>query len=159
MKIILDQLADYELWANTRSVQRLQRENDEVLDRHIPSSFPSLRTTLLHIRDAENAWYARLTGVPVVWPADPERAIDNLLEYTVKLRELVKGYGQRDLETTCIYSDLKGNEHRQTRWQMLLHCFNHSTQHRGQVITMMRALGLDDIPANDLIVYQRSLLK
>jgi uncharacterized damage-inducible protein DinB len=38
-----------------------------------------------------------------------------------------------------------------------LHCFNHSTQHRGQLITMMRTLGLDRIPATDLIVYQRSL--
>jgi uncharacterized damage-inducible protein DinB len=38
---------------------------------------------------------------------------------------------------------------------MLLHCFNHSTQHRGQVITMMRTVGLVDIPANDLVVFQR----
>lgn len=159
MKIILDQLADYELWANTRFVQRLQRESDEVLDRQVPSSFPSLRATLLHIRDAENAWCARLIGVPVVWPASPQRAIDNLLKYTVQIRDLVKEYGEADLESTCIYHDLKGNEHRQTRWQMVLHCFNHSTQHRGQVITMMRTLGLDDIPANDLIVYQRSLPK
>ncbi len=159
MKIIVDQLADYELWANTRFVQRLQPENDDVLDRNVPSSFPSLRATLLHIRDAENAWYARLTGVPVVWPASPEREIGDLLTYTAQLHDLVKGYSAGDLEGTCIYHDLKGNEHRQGRWQMLMHCFNHSTQHRGQLITMMRALGLDHIPANDLIVYQRSLLK
>ena len=159
MKSILDQLADYELWANTRFVHRLQRETDAVLDRNVPSSFPSLRATVLHIRDAENAWYARLTGVPVVWPAEPERAIDNLLKYTVQLRGLVVGYSLSDLEGTCTYHDLKGNEYRQSRWQMLLHCFNHSTQHRGQLITMMRALGLDEVPANDLIVYQRSLPK
>ncbi len=159
MKIILDQLANYELWANTRFVQRLQRESDEVLDQHIPSSFPSLRATLLHIRDAENAWYRRLTNTPMTWPAEADRSIDNLLKYTVQLHDLVKGYGPSDLESICIYHDLKGNEHRQTRWQMLLHCFNHSTQHRGQLITMMRTLGLTDIPANDLVVYQRSLPK
>lgn len=159
MKIILDQLADYELWANTRFVQRLQREADEVLDRNVPSSFPSLRTTILHIRDAENAWYRRLTNTPMTWPAEADRSIDNLLKYTAQLRDLVKGYGETDLGITCIYHDLKGNEHRQARWQMLLHCFNHSTQHRGQLITMMRTLGLEDIPANDLVVYQRSLPK
>lgn len=159
MKIILDQLADYELWANTRFVQRLQREADEVLDRNVPSSFPSLRTTILHIRDAENAWYRRLTNTPMTWPAEADRSIDNLLKYTVQLRDLVKGYGENDLGSTCIYHDLKGNEHRQARWQMLLHCFNHSTQHRGQLITMIRTLGLEDIPANDLVVYQRSLPK
>ncbi len=159
MKIILDQLADYELWANTRFVQRLQREADEVLDRNVPSSFPSLRTTILHIRDAENAWYRRLTNTPMTWPAEADRSIDNLLKYTAQLRDLVKGYGETDLGITCIYHDLKGNEHRQARWQMLLHCFNHSTQHRGQLITMIRTLGLEDIPANDLVVYQRSLPK
>lgn len=159
MKIILDQLADYELWANTRFVQRLQREADEVLDRNVPSSFPSLRTTILHIRDAENAWYRRLTNTPMTWPAEADRSVDNLLKYTAQLRDLVKGYGETDLGITCIYHDLKGNEHRQARWQMLLHCFNHSTQHRGQLITMMRTLGLDEIPANDLVVYQRSLPK
>jgi uncharacterized damage-inducible protein DinB len=53
------------------------------------------------------------------------------------------------------YPDLRGNLHRQPVWQLLLHCFNHSTQHRGQVITLMRTLGLGDIPANDLVVFQR----
>ncbi|MBL7940998.1 MAG: DinB family protein [Flavobacteriales bacterium] len=159
MKIILDQLADYGLWANTRFVQRLQREADEVLDRNVPSSFPSLRSTLLHIRDAENAWHARLRGVPVIWPASPERAIEDLLKYTLQLRDLARSYDDADLGSTVLYHDLRGNEHRQTRWHMLLHCFNHSTQHRGQLITMMRALGLEDIPANDLVVFQRSLPK
>jgi uncharacterized damage-inducible protein DinB len=45
----------------------------------------------------------------------------------------------------------------QPAWQLILHCLNHSTQHRGQLISQMRALGMEDIPANDLVVYQRTL--
>jgi uncharacterized damage-inducible protein DinB len=45
--------------------------------------------------------------------------------------------------------------HRQQRWQILMHCFNHSSYHRGQLVTMMRQLDLTDIPAMDLVVFQR----
>ena len=159
IKSLIDHYADYDRWANIRSIDRLKRETDEMLDRPIPSSFPSLRATILHIRDAENAWYCRLTHTSMTWPAEADRSVDNLLKYTIRLRDLVHGYTDVDLQGMVTYHDLKGNPHVQARWQLLMHCFNHSTQHRGQLITMMRTLGLDDIPANDLIVYQRSLLK
>lgn len=159
IKIVLDHYADYDRWANTRMLDRLQREIDEVLDRPVPSSFPSLRNTILHIRDAENAWFRRLTNAPMTWPAEADRSIGTLLKYTEGLNELVHSYSELDLEGTVIYHDLRGNPHAQPRWHMLMHCFNHSTQHRGQIITMMRMLGLDEIPANDLVVYQRSLPK
>jgi uncharacterized damage-inducible protein DinB len=38
---------------------------------------------------------------------------------------------------------------------MLLHLFNHNTYHRGQLVTMLRQLGMDKIPATDFIVWSR----
>ena len=32
-------------------------------------------------------------------------------------------------------------------WQMIMHCMNHSTYHRGQIITMLRELRIATIPA------------
>lgn len=152
---LLREYAAYDQWANERFVQRLARETDAMLDRPVSSSFPSLRATLLHIRDAENAWLCRLTGAPVQWPAEASKDIHTWLPYTRRLRAYVEGLNDADLNTECTYHDLRGNAHKQVRWRMLMHCFNHSTQHRGQLITMMRALGLDDIPANDLVRFQR----
>ena len=157
IKPLLDQYADYDLWANTRFVQRLQREPEEVLDRHVPSSFPSLRATILHIRDAENAWFCRLSGTVAAWPAEAATDIGGLLKYTARLRDLVHSMDMASLLADRTYKDLRGNQHRQPAWPMLMHCFNHSTQHRGQLITLMRALQLDEIPANDLVAYQRTL--
>jgi len=159
IKHLLDQYADYDLWANTRFVQRLQREPAEVLDRAVPSSFPSLRATLLHIRDAENAWFCRLTGAKTTWPAEADSAIDGLLRYSARLHDLVHGMDEAALNSDHTYLDLKGNAHTQRAWPMLMHCFNHSTQHRGQVITLMRILALEQIPANDMVIHQRSLPK
>lgn len=158
IKPLLVQLAAYTLWANTRSVDRLKEESDAVLDRAVSSSFPTLRATILHIRDAECAWTHRLQGInPVPWPAEESTEVASLLTHTARLRDLVAGTDEGWLEGRAVYHDLRGNRHEQPRWQMLLHCFNHGTQHRGQLITMMRALGLDRIPPNDLVVYQRSL--
>lgn len=157
-KPILDQLAGYTLWANTRFVERLKRESDELLDHPVSSSFPSIRATLLHIRDAENAWTYRLLGnSPVPWPAEEDRSIASLLKFTQRLSDLVLAADEAWFDGVADYKDLRGNVHQQVRWQMLLHCFNHGTQHRGQLITMMRTLGLQDIPGNDLVLYQRSL--
>lgn len=158
LKLIIDQYAGYTRWANTRFVERLQRETAERLDQHTPSSFPSLRATVLHIRDAENAWLHRLQGLsPVPWPAEEDRSIQTLLPYTTGLHDLVLAADEGWLAATVAYHDLRGNRHDQPRWQMVLHAFNHGTQHRGQLITMMRALNMAEIPANDLIAYQRTL--
>ena len=46
--------ADYDQWANARLVERLMREPAAVLDAPVKSSFPSLRDTLMHIRNAEH---------------------------------------------------------------------------------------------------------
>ncbi|MGZ3851281.1 MAG: DinB family protein [Flavisolibacter sp.] len=38
---------------------------------------------------------------------------------------------------------------------MLLHAFNHGTYHRGQLVNMLRQLGVDKIPGTDFIAWSR----
>jgi uncharacterized damage-inducible protein DinB len=154
--LILHELAAYTQWANRRFLDRLTREPDAVLDAHAPSSFPSLRETLLHIRNAECAWTCRLVGEPVRWPAEASVDIGTLAAHTHRLHALVTGMDDAALQEARTYLDRQGNGYHSVVWRMLLHCFNHSTQHRGQLITQMRQLGLDEVPANDLVVFQRS---
>jgi uncharacterized damage-inducible protein DinB len=159
LRTVIDHYAAYDLWANTLFVRRLDTEPDDLLDREVPSSFPSLRKTLMHIRDAEAAWYSRVTGKEQRWPADDDNGVGNLLTHCTRLRDHVATMDQAALDKRVAYHDLKGNPHHQVAWQMLMHCFNHSTYHRGQLVTMMRLLGMDDVPHSDLVLYQRSLKK
>ncbi len=154
---LLRHLAAYDLWANSRYVDRLQHEDDDTLDREVASSFPSLRATMLHIRDAEHTWLCRITGQKNSWPAEASMELATVLAHCRSLHDHVHQMTDEELETGISYSDLRGNVHQQPAWQLLMHCFNHSTQHRGQLITMMRSLGLAQIPANDLVAYQRTL--
>jgi uncharacterized damage-inducible protein DinB len=158
MKQLIDHFAAYDSWANARFVDRLLQEPDEVLDRQVPGSFPSLRATLLHIRDAEHVWYCRLTGTRHSWPASADMDLRSVLAHGQLFHDHVLGLDEEALEVVHDYTDLKGNVHRQPAWQMIMHCCNHSTQHRGQLITMMRTLELSRIPANDMVVFQRSLV-
>jgi uncharacterized damage-inducible protein DinB len=80
-----------------------------------------------------------------------------LLKYAVRLHDRVLGMDEAALLTVKNYKDLRGNPHAQPAWQMIMHALNHGTYHRGQVVTMMRVLELEDVPNSDLVRYQRSL--
>jgi uncharacterized damage-inducible protein DinB len=61
---------------------------------------------------------------------------------------------EHDTQRIVTYKDLKGNEYSQPLWQMMQHLVNHSTYHRGQVVTMLRQLGAKPI-GMDLVVFYR----
>lgn len=157
LQYLIHHYAAYDLWASTRIADRLSREPEHVLDAPVKSSFPSLRSTLMHVRNAEAAWFQRMSGIPQVWPAAPNEALPTFLEHVRVMCTYARSLSSDDLLATATYKDLKGNSHTTPRWQALMHCFNHGSYHRGQLVTMMRQLALDDIPAMDLIVYQRQL--
>lgn len=159
MKALIQHYVAYGLWADTRFVERLQQEQDAVLDEPVPSSFPSLRATLLHIRNAEHTWWGRITGNATKWPVEADNSLRTVLVHSTRFSETVMQFEEGRFQKMRQYKDLHGNTHEQPVWQMVLHCVNHSTQHRGQLITMMRFLGLKDIPANDLVVFQRLMNK
>lgn len=154
---VIHHYASYDLWANTRIAERLSREPDSVLDVPVKSSFPSLRATLMHIRNAHNAWFQRLSGVPQTWPAEPGEAFASFLKHVHVMNGYALSLSADELLAEVLYRDLKGNQHMSLRWEALMHAFNHATYHRGQLITMMRESGLEEVPGTDLIQYQRSL--
>ena len=156
---LISHYAAYDIWANTRIADRLSREPENVLDAPVKSSFPSLRATLIHMRNAEAAWFQRMSGMPQVWPAEPSDHFSTFLKHVTVMHDYACSLKAADLLADASYKDLKGNVHTSPRWQALMHCFNHGTYHRGQIVTIMRRLGLEEIPAMDLIVFQRLLAK
>lgn len=154
-RTIISHYAAYDLWANTRIAERLVREPESMLDAPVKSSFPSLRATIMHMRNAEAAWFQRMSGIPQVWPAEPSEDLSTFLKHVRVMCDYARSLPTEELLATASYMDLKGNTHTTPRWQALMHCFNHGTYHRGQLVTMMRVLGLEEIPAMDLVVFQR----
>jgi uncharacterized damage-inducible protein DinB len=131
------------------------------MEREVPSSFPNIKHTLLHIWGAEKIWMERLQQVPLepfltqVFTGTTEEVFDGLMNNSRVFMEFIQAQDSGFFQEICDFRLLNGTEDRRARTEMLLHCFQHSTYHRGQIITMARVLGLTDPPSTDYIKYVR----
>ena len=161
LKAHLVKYAIYNHWANERLLHCCSQLDNPLLDQEIKSSFPSIRKTVFHIWDAECIWHKRLLGEFLrQWPSKsfkgelPE-AIKSLLATDQDLIEFLKGKDEEFFTSSLTYHNLEGKEFKTPICDILLHVFNHSTYHRGQLVTMLREVGYTDLKSTDFITFVR----
>jgi len=158
---LLKNYAAFNLWANRRLVEWIQKYPVELKERETPSSFPSLKLTLLHIWSAEKVWMERLQQVPpelflaLTFTGSSEEVCAGLLQNSAVLANYIEAQEQSYFDEVCDFRRLDGTEDRRERSEMLLHCVQHSTYHRGQLVTMGRAVGLIHPPKTDYMAFGR----
>jgi len=151
----------YNLWANTITVEWLKTKPLERMTREVPSSFPSLKDTLLHIWGAEKVWLERLQQLPPepflsqTFDGSPTDIFEGILKMSEKFNAYVQALPDAAFHEICHFRLLNGTEDSRPRSFMIHHCINHSTYHRGQIVTIARNLELTDPPATDYIRYVR----
>lgn len=156
-------IARYNLWANEQLSAALHTLNDASFHKDIPSSFPSIIKTVAHLHGAEGVWHQRLEKVTTtVFYSLPENAegkdeVDKWLNISRGLTDLVLSYNESHLVETLQYRRFDGTVQGSPRWQMIQHAVNHSTYHRGQLITMLRQVGSTTIPNTDMISFYRTM--
>jgi uncharacterized damage-inducible protein DinB len=162
MKELIVSYASYNYWANQELTKRILGLSAEQQEEEVKSSFTSLKTTIIHMWDAESAWWQRLKlleniVVPSLTfhPTTPE-AINGLLQQSRDWMEWVQQATVPQLEHVFAYQNSRKEHFKQPTWQMLLHVFNHGTFHRGQLVTILRQLGEEKIPQTDYIHYSRT---
>jgi len=157
-KILMDYVA-YNRWANQRLLEPSQ-EDDLILP--IQSSFPSLAQTWLHIWDAEVLWLSRLSGISLASLPSKSKNFqaDNIAQLIAdqdqKWLDWITEKDDAMLSKNYKYTTITGKEYEQVIWETVLHCMNHSTYHRGQVVTIMHQIGLKNIVPTDFVFYKRS---
>lgn len=159
MKELLLKYVNYNHWANSRIAEVLRNIPEELLDQQLKSSFPSIRKTVHHIWDAEITWLARLKGEPVSWPPTAgfiNPAITGFVQASENFRLFAESKNDAYFGSACTYSNTKGDQFTNPVGYIIMHCMNHSTFHRGQIITMLHEVGRNTgLPATDLIAYVR----
>ena len=80
---------------------------------------------------------------------------NGLLSQSKQYEDWVNNASELSLEHVFQYQNSKRESFKQPVYQVLLHVFNHSTYHRGQLVTMLRNLGVEKIPQTDFIVWSR----
>lgn len=162
MKELLGRMASYNAWANKRLVELMLTLPEENCTREIASSFPGLLRTVLHMWDAEAVWWQRLRlQEHVIWPgAGFSGGFADAAEGLLRQSQIWEDWARRasviSLEHVIQYQNSKRETFKIQTAQMLQHVFNHSTYHRGQLVTMLRQLGADKIPATDYFLWSRT---
>ena len=137
---------------------------DSEFDQTIISSFPSIKKTLLHIWDAQVIWYKRLNGDSLDYfpsrdfKGGKDQALNLLESQSKEFADFVHQNKADWFQQDILFSDTRGNSYTTKAWEILHHCMNHSTYHRGQLITMFRQLEHSSAPRTDYIWYLRSKL-
>jgi uncharacterized damage-inducible protein DinB len=161
MKELLFQYSAYNIWANQLLLDVINQLPEEKQTQEVPSSFNSLLKTILHMWDAESIWWQRMKlSERVERPSESftggmKEATASMLQQNRQWHEWVAAAQEHMLQHTFQYQTTKRELFKQPVFQMLLHVFNHGTYHRGQLVNMLRQLGVEKIPSTDFIAWAR----
>ena len=146
-------------WAIETIIAWLRTKPADALDQEIASSFPGIRATLVHIWDTERFWLS-------VIRQEPAPVSFRMTGFDGTLEEVFQGIQETSGEFAAFVRDLSEEEvceivtfdtpwvsGSKTRYEFIQHCMNHSTYHRGQVITMGHHVGFHDAPMTDFSFY------
>lgn len=161
MKELLSQLAAYNAWANQKIMESILALSEEKQRQEIPSSFKSLFATALHMWNAESIWWQRMklqeriVGPQENFNGNMKDVVNGLLQQNLQWQDWINNATDPALEHVFQYYNSKKEYFKQPVYQMLLHVFNHGTYHRGQLVNMLRQLGVEKIPPTDFVVWSR----
>lgn len=165
MKHLFEQYAAYNVWANHKIIFTIEQLDPGLWYQQTPSSFDSLFKTILHTWDAESAWWQRMhlhenIIVPsrIFEPAFKD-ACNGWLHQSMQWENYIRSddFNEAVIGSKVVYKNSRGDAFQQPVSEILLHVFNHSTYHRGQLITMLHALGVTNFPATDFIIWCRTV--
>jgi uncharacterized damage-inducible protein DinB len=154
------ELFAYNAWANRLIFDAVAKLPDEQYHRDLKSSHGGIHGTLAHIVWAEHLWLNRWLKKPnpeVAQGKDlhtPAEVRARWEEVESERRRFLNQLGEAQLSDTRVVKPSTGGEYVHTFSQMLLHTVDHSSYHRGQVVTMLRQVGVVP-PSTGLIVFHR----
>jgi uncharacterized damage-inducible protein DinB len=158
-------LFDYTEWANGLALDAAAGLTEENLRRDFNISHSSILGTLVHMAGAEWIWLERWHGnsppKKEAWALWTNEACPDLKTLNQRWRDVVdrRTHFISELDESRLMSELafkllSGDPNSMRLVDQLQHVANHATLHRGQVVGMIRQLGLTP-PSTDLLFYLR----
>jgi uncharacterized damage-inducible protein DinB len=158
-------LFDYTEWANGLALDAAAELSEENLRRDVGISHGSIFGTLLHLAGAEWIWLERWHGHSPAgkeaWSLWTTESCADLATLNARWREVVdrrtrfvSELDESRLMAELAFTLLNGDRNSMRLVDQMQHVANHATLHRGQVVGMIRQLGLAP-PSTDLLFYLR----
>ncbi|WP_412467367.1 DinB family protein [Pedobacter sp. KLB.chiD] len=144
-----EEIAKYTELADQRVIEIFRHAKVEML--HAERLFS-------HVLNAQHIWAYRMSGRKPeygVWDIHPKENFESLsLENFKLIREALNNF---PLDQRILYSNSRGDQYENSIDEILFHLFNHSTYHRGQVVTLLKKAGFTP-PVTDYIMLKRDHL-
>jgi uncharacterized damage-inducible protein DinB len=155
------ELAAYNNWADNTAMEWLHQITDEQWNQVITSSFSSIKQTAIHIASAEKIWVDFWEKVPdpVYLSGEFKGTKNDLIAIWEKASAALKFFVEKNPEENyrqhITFKYPRGGEGAMEFWQTFSHIINHSTYHRGQLVTLLRQAGFAKFSSIDLATYYR----
>lgn len=157
----LTTMAAYNQWANAELIAAVRSLPQGAATTERKSLFKTILNTLNHPLVTDRIWWAHMHGTQHDHKALNE-VIHNELEPLAQERakmdqrliDYVAGLAPAAAEEEIEFTLLSGVPGRMTRWQMLMHIFNHNTYHRGFVVETFCQIPAP-LPLIDLPIFLR----
>jgi uncharacterized damage-inducible protein DinB len=148
-------LLRYNLWANRRLNYFLETVDRNLLYTQTGSSFGTIDLTIQHILSAQIYWYAIIsTGqINEFNQLVKENAVEEVMaDLIISSRQLVDDFSIFTEEN--LIEVIQASDSAQSRYEYILHLVNHGSYHRGQIVSMCRALKITgEIAVTDYDAY------
>jgi uncharacterized damage-inducible protein DinB len=156
---LVKDFVSYNTWANKTLIAWLKTKPEEVFTKEVASSFPSLRETLAHIWDTERFWLTVMKQVPAPpsfrfqpFAGTLNELFEGALNESENYEAFIHSLSEEQL-IEIVSFDTPWVSGAQSRFEFTHHAINHSSYHRGQLITIGRHVGLTDAPMTDYSFY------
>ena len=151
----------YSAWASIQLVEIVRSVPDADFEKPVGISYGSLLGTLAHVLWADWLWFNRIAGRGAESLERPPQTREALETVWPSVHDKWIAWAEHadDAEINRVVeyiSILDGKKTRVPAWQIILHVVNHATLHRGQVMGMLRQMGIAP-PHTDLMNYYRKL--
>jgi uncharacterized damage-inducible protein DinB len=161
----LRRLFDYTEWANGLALSAAADLSAENLRRDFNISHGSIFGTLLHMAGAEwiwlERWHGRSPAKAEAWSRWTTDSCTDLATLNERWRDIIDQRArllaevdEAVLAAEMPFNLLSGDPSSMSLVDQMQHVANHATMHRGQVVGMIRQLGLEP-PSTDLLFYLR----
>ena len=159
LKPYFTDLAAYNSWADQKAIGWLSQITDEQWEQINASSFCSVKQTAVHIASAEKIWIDFWTGAaaPVYLSANFTGSKNDLITIwkaaSDGLETYIKNHPEEDFNKPVSFIYPNGNTGHMLYYQTFAHIINHSTYHRGQLVTLLRQAGYEQFSSIDLATF------
>lgn len=159
---IINSNLGYNTWANNQIAQWLKTLDESLLYAYADSSFSSIDLTVQHIHRVERFWSAFIHEADISdfdWTVFENQATQNLgdlVNQSLQMQQSMSHFDESQLNQP-LNLDTPWSKNNQARFHYIFHMLNHSTYHRGQIVSIARQLGVTEgIPGTDYNFFTRN---